>query len=121
MQLLLKALVARRMGAASPHRHPATTPLTAPCRPDLPAAVEAAQQAAAAARGAAPAHLQALKGGEAQLVFLGTMSACPSKYRNVTSLYLDLGHRGGLLMDAGEDCYGQLQRRWVIETINDKL
>lgn len=75
--------------------------------------MEAAQQEAAAAQDAAPAHLRALQGGEAQLVFLGTMSACPSKYRNVTSLHLDLGTRGGLLMDAGEDCYGQLQRRWV--------
>ncbi len=44
-------------------------------------------------------------------MFLGTMSACPSKYRNVTALYLDLYERGGLLLDCGEDCYGQLQRR----------
>jgi ribonuclease Z len=46
-------------------------------------------------------------------VFLGTMSACPSKYRNVTALYLDLFKRGGLLLDCGEDAYGQLQRRWT--------
>ncbi len=106
------------MDIAIPHHRPTTispTPFLLPParRPELVTAVEAAQQAAAAARDAAPAHLRALQGGEAQLVFLGTMSACPSKYRNVTSLHLDLGQRGGLLMDAGEDCYGQLQRRWV--------
>lgn len=45
-----------------------------------------------------------------QTVFLGTGAACPSKYRNVTSVYLDFYERGGLLLDAGEATLGQLIR-----------
>jgi hypothetical protein len=33
---------------------------------------------------------------------LGTCSACPSNFRNVSSYYLDLFDKGGLLMDCGE-------------------
>jgi ribonuclease Z len=33
---------------------------------------------------------------------LGTVSACPSNFRNVSSYYLDLFDKGGLLMDCGE-------------------
>lgn len=33
---------------------------------------------------------------------LGTCSACPSNHRNVSSYYLDLFDKGGLLMDCGE-------------------
>lgn len=45
------------------------------------------------------------------MVFLGTTSSQPSKYRNVTALYVDCGVRGGLLLDCGEDAAGQLKRR----------
>jgi ribonuclease Z len=45
-----------------------------------------------------------------QTVFLGTGAACPSKYRNVTSIYLDFYERGGLLLDCGEATLGQLIR-----------
>lgn len=38
----------------------------------------------------------------AALTPLGTCSACPSNHRNVSSYYLDLFDRGGLLMDCGE-------------------
>ncbi len=48
---------------------------------------------------------------EFELTFLGTASACPSKYRNVTALYCDMFDRGGLLLDCGEDTLGQLARR----------
>lgn len=47
---------------------------------------------------------------EFQTVFLGTGAACPSKYRNVTSIYLDFYERGGLLLDCGEASLGQLIR-----------
>jgi ribonuclease Z len=47
-----------------------------------------------------------------ELTFLGTASSCPSKYRNVTALYLDLFDSGGLLLDVGEDTLGQMKRRW---------
>lgn len=45
-----------------------------------------------------------------QTVFLGTGAACPSKYRNVTSIYLDFYKRGGLLLDCGEGTLGQFIR-----------
>ena len=47
------------------------------------------------------------------MVFLGTVSSVPSKFRNVTAIYLDRFHRGGLLLDCGEDTLGQLKRRWA--------
>lgn len=50
---------------------------------------------------------------EMELTFLGTASSCPSKYRNVTALYLDFFERGGMLLDVGEDTLGQMKRRWV--------
>jgi ribonuclease Z len=46
-----------------------------------------------------------LKGIDRQnvaLTPLGTCSACPSNHRNVSSYYLDLFDKGGLLMDCGE-------------------
>ena len=75
---------------------------------------------------------------EFEVTFLGTGAAVPSKYRNVTGLYVNLFDRGGLLMDcgkrlarcqhgghvrahgpvvpgippAGEGSYGQLKRRF---------
>eukprot|EP00976_Prorocentrum_cordatum_P002991 58128-Prorocentrum_minimum.AAC.1 len=49
--------------------------------------------------------------GGPELVFLGTGSAIPSKYRNVSSIFLDIPGAGGLLMDAGEGCLSQLFRR----------
>lgn len=57
--------------------------------------------------------------GEAELVFLGTGAAAPSKYRNVTGTLLRLrkkrvgagtGTWGGLLLDCGEGSLGQLTR-----------
>ncbi|CAM9335632.1 unnamed protein product, partial [Phaeothamnion confervicola] len=46
-----------------------------------------------------------------ELAFLGTGSAIPSKYRNVSGIYLCLGADGaGMLMDCGEGTMGQLWR-----------
>lgn len=47
-----------------------------------------------------------------EIVFLGTGAALPSKYRNVTGIYLDFFQRGGMLVDCGEGTYGQLRRRY---------
>ena len=52
-----------------------------------------------------------------QTVFLGTGAACPSKYRNVTSIYLDFYERGGLLLDCGEASLGQLIRYGEISLV----
>jgi ribonuclease Z len=48
-----------------------------------------------------------------KLTFLGTGAAVPSKYRNVTSLFADLGaEKGTMMMDCGEGSYSQLCRRF---------
>ena len=46
------------------------------------------------------------------MVFLGTGAALPSKYRNVTSIYINRFAKGGLLLDCGEGTLGQLTRRF---------
>ncbi|WWC73000.1 uncharacterized protein I206_106964 [Kwoniella pini CBS 10737] len=43
---------------------------------------------------------------------LGTGSAIPSKYRNVSSTYLEIPDLGGILLDAGEGTLGQIKRRF---------
>eukprot|EP00899_Mesostigma_viride_P020766 jgi/Mesvir1/28691/Mv11183-RA.1 len=56
-----------------------------------------------------------------ELVFLGTGAAIPSKYRNVTSLYIHMFDRGGMLCDAGEGTYGQLLRRYGLQGVQEVL
>jgi ribonuclease Z len=46
------------------------------------------------------------------VVFLGTGSATPSKYRNQSSTYVNVRGYGGLLLDAGEGTLGQLSRHF---------
>jgi len=58
--------------------------------------------AAAAAAAAVPAALRGLARDVFELVFLGTVSAVPSSYRNVSSYYMDFFERGGALADVGE-------------------
>lgn len=48
---------------------------------------------------------------EMELVFLGTGSSQPSKYRNVSSIYVNLFDKGSVLLDCGEGTLGQLKRR----------
>ncbi|OQR99344.1 hypothetical protein ACHHYP_20309 [Achlya hypogyna] len=58
----------------------------------------------------APVSTPAARGKQAgSVTFLGTGSALPSKYRNVTSNLLQLDDKY-LLLDAGEGTYGQLYR-----------
>ncbi|KAG8052714.1 hypothetical protein GUJ93_ZPchr0001g29504 [Zizania palustris] len=49
-----------------------------------------------------------------EITFLGTGSSQPSKYRNVSSIYINLFARGGILFDCGEGTLGQLKRRFGI-------
>jgi len=49
-----------------------------------------------------------------EITFLGTGSSQPSKYRNVSSIYINLFARGGILLDCGEGTLGQLKRRLVL-------
>ena len=54
---------------------------------------------------------------ELEVVFLGTGAAMPSKYRNVTSIYINRFARGGMLLDCGEGTLGQLTRRFGRNTV----
>ena len=47
---------------------------------------------------------------EPYISFLGTASAIPSKYRNVTGIHLRFSQGGGMLLDAGEATWQQLLR-----------
>eukprot|EP00210_Caulerpa_lentillifera_P001052 g1015.t1 len=49
---------------------------------------------------------------ELEITFLGTGASIPSKYRNVTGIYLDFFDKGSMLLDCGEGSYGQLIRRF---------
>ena len=51
-----------------------------------------------------------LANSSAYLLFLGTGSSIPSKYRNVTGMYLNVGGNQGMLLDCGEGSFGQLSR-----------
>ena len=54
-----------------------------------------------------------------RFTFLGTGSAIPSKYRNVTSIHVELPSGRSILLDAGEGTYGQLWRQFeTIPTID---
>lgn len=68
-----------------------------------------------------PASLRALKPGDVELVFLGTGSSMPAKYRNVSGLFLDSKNKGGVLIDCGEGSFGQLCRAYGAETAREKV
>jgi ribonuclease Z len=63
--------------------------------------------------GITPACLENIRRDDLEMVLLGTGSSQPSKYRNVTSIYINLFSKGGLLLDCGEGTLGQLKRRQV--------
>ncbi|KAK9054710.1 hypothetical protein SSX86_025789 [Deinandra increscens subsp. villosa] len=50
-----------------------------------------------------------------EIVLLGTGSSQPSKYRNVSSIFINLFSKGSLLLDCGEGTLGQLKRRFGIQ------
>ncbi|XP_074285596.1 tRNAse Z TRZ4, mitochondrial-like isoform X2 [Silene latifolia] len=50
-----------------------------------------------------------------EIVLLGTGSSQPSKYRNVSSIFINLFSKGGLLLDCGEGTLGQLKRRFGVK------
>lgn len=51
-------------------------------------------------------------GDDIVVTTLGTGSALPSKYRNVSATHLDIPGTGGILLDCGEGTLGQLRRRF---------
>lgn len=55
-----------------------------------------------------PEYCKGFKDVDPHVVFLGTGSMKPSKYRNVSSIYLEMVEHQGLLLDCGEGTYYQL-------------
>lgn len=55
--------------------------------------------------------LENIRRDDLEIVLLGTGSSQPSKYRNVSSIHVNLFSKGGLLLDCGEGTLGQLKRR----------
>lgn len=58
-----------------------------------------------------PSCLENVRRDDLEIVLLGTGSSQPSKYRNVSSIYINLFSKGGLLLDCGEGSLGQMKRR----------
>ena len=58
-----------------------------------------------------PSCLENVRRDDLEIVLLGTGSSQPSKYRNVSSIHINLFSKGGLLLDCGEGTLGQLKRR----------
>lgn len=85
-------------------------------KPDVVAAIEAAQAGQAVGSEDAPACVAAGRREEVEVTFLGTGAAVPSKYRNVTGIHVNLFDRGGLLMDCGEAWVAAVpgDTRWTV-------
>lgn len=78
--------------------------------PDFAAACTAAQAAIAAEEKTRQVTPQ--PGDDIVVTTLGTGSAIPAKYRNVSATHLDVPDMGGILLDCGEGTLGQLRRRY---------
>ncbi|KAI3929419.1 hypothetical protein MKW92_010446 [Papaver armeniacum] len=66
-----------------------------------------------------PSCLENISRNDMEIVFLGTGSSQPSKYRNVSSIFINLFSKGSLLLDCGEGTLGQLRRRFGVIGAND--
>ncbi|KAK1434126.1 hypothetical protein QVD17_11044 [Tagetes erecta] len=62
-----------------------------------------------------PRCLEDITREDVEIVLLGTGSSQPSKYRNVSSIFVNLFSKGSLLLDCGEGTLGQLKRRFGIQ------
>lgn len=60
---------------------------------------------------ALPSCLEGVTREDVEIVLLGTGSSQPSKYRNVSSIFVNLFSKGSILLDCGEGTLGQLKRR----------
>ncbi|CAA6666016.1 unnamed protein product [Spirodela intermedia] len=68
-----------------------------------------------------PSCLEDITREDMEIVLLGTGSSQPSKYRNVSSVYVNLFSRGSLLLDCGEGTLGQLKRRFGMKGADDAV
>ena len=64
---------------------------------------------------------QNLPSPEAEMIFLGTGSAMPSKYRNVSATLLRVPGSGSYLLDCGENTLGQLSRVYTSDELLEVL
>lgn len=78
--------------------------------PEFAAACSAAQEVIAAEE--KKRTVQPGPGDDIVVTTLGTGSAIPSKYRNVSATHIDVPGLGGILLDCGEGTLGQLRRRY---------
>ncbi|GFP79691.1 zinc phosphodiesterase elac protein 2 [Phtheirospermum japonicum] len=70
---------------------------------------------------AIPGCMEDIRRDDMEIVFLGTGSSQPSKYRNVSSIFLNLFSKGSMLLDCGEATLGQLKRRFGIEGADEAV
>ncbi|KAM7254519.1 hypothetical protein ACFE04_003899 [Oxalis oulophora] len=68
-----------------------------------------------------PSCLENIRRDDMEIVLLGTGSSQPSKYRNVSSIFINLFAKGSLLLDCGEGSLGQLKRRYGVEGADDAV
>ncbi|ESQ30237.1 hypothetical protein EUTSA_v10011231mg [Eutrema salsugineum] len=68
-----------------------------------------------------PSCLENIRRDDMEIVLLGTGSSQPSKYRNVSAIYIDLFSRGSLLLDCGEGTLGQLKRRYGLDGADEAV
>lgn len=64
---------------------------------------------------------QRLPSPDAEIICLGTGSATPSKYRNVSATLLRVPGAGSYLLDCGENTLGQLRRRYSPTELGEVL
>lgn len=72
-------------------------------------------------KGALPSCLEDVTRDDVEIVLLGTGSSQPSKYRNVSAIFINLFSKGSILFDCGEGSLGQLKRRFGIEGADDAI
>ncbi|KAL1210963.1 tRNase Z TRZ3 [Cardamine amara subsp. amara] len=68
-----------------------------------------------------PSCLENIRRDDMEIVLLGTGSSQPSKYRNVSAIFIDLFSRGSLLLDCGEGTLGQLKRRYGLDGADEAV
>ncbi|XP_059285910.1 tRNAse Z TRZ4, mitochondrial-like [Lycium ferocissimum] len=68
-----------------------------------------------------PSCLEGITREDMEIVLLGTGSSQPSKYRNVSSIFINLFSKGSILFDCGEGTLGQLKRRFGVEGADEAV
>ncbi|KAK4428125.1 tRNAse Z TRZ4, mitochondrial [Sesamum alatum] len=68
-----------------------------------------------------PSCLENITREEMEIVLLGTGSSQPSKYRNVSSIFINLFAKGSVLLDCGEGTLGQLKRRFGVQGADEAV